>query len=192
VRRLPGYTWCKFAGGGAAVISTQADYDAYVLMLKSASVGHDAAVKFANAKFGRTAATVDVPVIDEAALEKAIEHAGDTLMAKLGFEIIRFSHPGKTKQTPGISDRRYYRRPRTIERRDGSYHRPAIACWWEAKSATGEQRPGQKVFQELVMACGEHYVLGTLDALVAWLIDQRIAVRVGDTLEPYDDAEMPA
>jgi SPX domain protein involved in polyphosphate accumulation len=33
--------------------------------------------------------------------EKAIEHACDQLAQKAGARVIRFSHPGKTQQTPG-------------------------------------------------------------------------------------------
>lgn len=104
------------------------------------------------------------------ALEKQIEHDGDVLMQKLGFEVIRFSHPGKTKQTPGIPDRRYYRRPREIERPNGRFLQPALVVWVEYKSGTGRQRPGQKLFQEMCEACGEHYVLGGLENLNAWLM----------------------
>lgn len=96
------------------------------------------------------------------ALEKQIEHEGDNLMRALGFEVVRFSHPGRTKQTPGIADRRYYHRARRL------------SCWWEAKSATGRQRPDQRVFQEMVEACGESYVLGTHVELLAWLLEQHV------------------
>lgn len=155
---------------------TSAEYQAFYDSLIAANVAPARARSFADEKFKRTAAAADVPVVDQAALEKSIEHAGDVLMQKLGFEVIRFSHPGKTKQTEGIADRRYYHRGRQL------------AVWWEAKSATGVQRPGQKLFQELVTACGEPYVLGTHDDLMAWLVDHRIATRVvtprGDVLEP--------
>ena len=114
---------------------------------------------------------VSVAAIDQRAIEKQIEHAGDVLMQQLGFEVVRFSHPGKTQQTPGIPDRRYYRRPRP--------HSPTVSgvarvVWWEAKSATGTQRPGQKLFQEMVEACGESYVLGGIAELRAWLVAECI------------------
>lgn len=163
-----------------------ADYDAFVAQLKQANVAPAAARKFADAKFGRSAAAVDTSHVDAGALEKAVEHAGDQLMRALGFEVIRFSHPGKTKQTPGIADRRYYRRPRIIARRDGRFLAPAVSLWWEAKSDSGRQRPDQRVFQELVEACGEAYVLGGVDALEAWLVARRIVVRIGGVLEPID------
>lgn len=137
----------------------------YVERLRSHGVAAWAAEDEATRRFG---APTPEPSVDDR-LEKAIEHDGDVMMQKAGFEVIKFSHPGKTKQTPGIADRRYYRRPRVIERAGGQYLQPALSVWWEAKSATGAQRPGQKVFQELVEACGEAYVLGGLDALSAWL-----------------------
>lgn len=104
-------------------------------------------------------------------LEKKIEHAGDKQMAALGFEVVKFSHPGRTKQTPGIPDRRYYHRARQL------------SLWWEAKSATGRQRPDQRHFQEMCEACGEIYVLGTDRELFAWLVTHRVAAwTVGDLL----------
>jgi len=112
--------------------------------------------------------------VDARALEKQIERAGDVLMQQLGFEVIKFSHPGKTQQTPGIPDRRYYRRPRIVERIDGRFWTPPLAVWVEYKSATGSQRPGQKLFEEMVVACDEHYVLGGIAELRAWLVAQGI------------------
>lgn len=113
----------------------------------------------------------------DARLEKTIEHAGDKQMQALGFRVIRFSQPRESKQTPGIPDRKYYH----VERR--------LTLWWEAKSATGEQRPAQKDFQEVCEACGETYVLGTDQDLFAWLVEHGIAARtVGELLIalPYD------
>jgi hypothetical protein len=108
---------------------------------------------------------------DDERLEKAIEHAGDKQMAALGFEIVKFSHPGRTKQTPGIPDRRYYHRARKL------------VLWWEAKSATGRQRPDQRWFQEMCEACGEIYVLGNDRDLYTWLVEHRVAAwTVGDLL----------
>jgi hypothetical protein len=97
-----------------------------------------------------------------AALEKVHEHAGDELMLALGFEVVRFSQPRNSKQTPGIADRRYYHRARKL------------AFWWEAKADWGEQRPDQKVFQETVEAVGEIYVLGTIGLLRTWLAGRRV------------------
>jgi hypothetical protein len=162
----------------AAIFSER---ELFLALLKKAGVGEESAIAEADRRFGP--ATISLPDV-ERAREKEIEHAGDVLMQKLGFEVIRFSHPGKTMQTPGIADRRYYRRPRTVERRDGQFITAAIAVWWEAKSATGEQRPGQKLFQELVTACGEQYVLGGIDELAAWLVAQKIAQLVDGALEP--------
>jgi hypothetical protein len=108
---------------------------------------------------------------DDERLEKLHELAGDKQMTALGFEIVKFSHPGKTKQTPGIPDRRYYHRGRRL------------VLWWEAKSATGRQRPDQRHFQEMCEACGETYVLGTDRDLFNWLVAERIAAwTVGELL----------
>jgi hypothetical protein len=98
-------------------------------------------------------------------LEKQIELAGDKQLAALGFEVVKFSHPGKTKQTPGIADRRYYHRARRI------------CFWWEAKSATGRQRPDQRLFQEMCDAVGDPYCLGTDRDLFTWLLARYPLVR---------------
>jgi hypothetical protein len=136
-----------------------------------------------------SAVGVAVPEVDEDALEKIVEHEGDKLMAALGFEIVRFSHPGRTKQTPGIPDRRYYRQPRIVQRSDGQFIMRPFALWWEAKSSTGEQRPDQKLFQEMVEACGETYLVGTHQVLLDWLARERIAVVVHGVVEPVVTAE---
>lgn len=118
--------------------------------------------------------------VEDRRTEKQIEHAGDVLMQKLGFTVIRFSHPGKTKQTPGIPDRLYLRRPRRqmgvlASGQEVPYARlKALSVWVEYKSASGQQRPGQKLFQELVTACGHNYVLGGIAELTAWLDAQGI------------------
>lgn len=149
-----------------------ARFDEMVNEMVAMRIPREKAEAAARADLGISSAAAQLPSVDEGALEKTIELEGDRLMQKLGFEVIKFSHPGKTKQTEGIADRRYYHRRR------------CLALWWEAKSATGAQRPGQRVFQELVEACGETYVLGTHEALINWLIEQRVAVPVGDSLEP--------
>jgi hypothetical protein len=122
--------------------------------------------------------TIDLPPEDDdERLEKAIEHEADKQLRALGFEVVKFSHPGRTKQTPGIADRRYYHRGRRL------------AFWWEAKSPTGRQRPDQKLFQEMCDASGDLYVLGTDQDLFRWLVEQGIAARVEGGLLialPYD------
>lgn len=107
-----------------------------------------------------------------AQLEKQHEAEGDRLMLALGFEVVRLSEARKTKKTPGVPDRKYYHRRRRL------------TLWWEAKASSGTQRPDQRVFQEMAEACGETYVLGTLEALKSWLVDQGIATRDGDLLIP--------
>jgi hypothetical protein len=167
------------------------DLDTMVGSLVGMGVPRERAEARVREELGLPPASAAIPAVDVNALERAIEHAGDVLMQELGFEVIRFSHPGKTMQTPGIADRRYYRRPRTVERGGLRFHRPAVILWWEAKSNQGEQRPGQVLFQELVEACGEYYCVGELSALVEWLVAHRIARRVtagGEAaLEPLDE-----
>lgn len=90
------------------------------------------------------------------ATEKQIEKMGDEFMALLGFTPVRFSQPRKTMQTCGIPDRRYY-----------SAQRQTV-LWWEAKSEKGKQSGAQRRFQEMVEACGETYLVGTDDVLIAY------------------------
>lgn len=153
-------------------------------IMETCGVDRDRAVAMARRSRDVAPDAVALAPIDVAALEKQVEHEGDQLMQKLGFEVIRFSRPGKTKQTPGIPDRRYYRRPRVVSqetRPDGLVLRHTtkpIVVWVEYKSATGEQRPGQKLFQELCTECGEAYVLGGLAELQTWLVERGIAEAV--------------
>ena len=121
----------------------------------------------------RTPAEIEA---DDERLEKVIELSADKQLAALGFEIVKFSHPGRTKQTPGIPDRRYYHRARRL------------SLWWEAKSPTGRQRPEQRHFQEMCEGCCELYVLGTDRDLFTWLVAHRIAAWDGELLVslPFD------
>jgi hypothetical protein len=121
------------------------------------------------------------------ALEEEHLNAGDKLLRALGFEILAMSHYKLQKKTPGIADRRCYRRPRAFERTIAAYttrlfSAPAIAFWWEAKSEEGEQRQAQREFEQLVTDCGELYCLGTHADLVTFLIDQGFCVREGDNI----------
>jgi hypothetical protein len=103
--------------------------------------------------------------------EKVVEHAGDVFMAALGFEIIRFSQARATMQTPGIPDRRYYRRAQSRQGAAGSTTddwSKAYMLWWEAKRETGKQSEYQQEFQKLVEACGELYLVGTDEVLHDW------------------------
>jgi hypothetical protein len=113
-----------------------------------------------------------VPALDEDALEDDHTDAGDDLMRALGFTVIRLSQKRVSKITPGVPDRRYY------------HPRRRLVLWWEAKSATGRQRPGQRSFQELCDAVGDPYVFGTLDALKQHLITAGV-------VESFDERGLP-
>lgn len=90
--------------------------------------------------------------------EKAIERACDQLAQKAGARVIRFSHPGKTQQTPGIADRLY------------CFPSRGFALWFEVKTPRGAQRPGQRLFEEIVTASGQLYACGGIGDLRAWLM----------------------
>lgn len=92
--------------------------------------------------------------------EKQVEARGDRLMATLGFDIVRLSQPRASMVTPGLPDRRYYHRARKI------------AVWFEAKREGGKQSFFQQDFQAMAEACGETYLVGTDDVLVAWCRQQ--------------------
>lgn len=104
-------------------------------------------------------------IIDEAELgrlEKEIELACDRLVLSIGGRVVKFSHPGKTKQTPGIADRLY------------GFPWLQLAVWWECKTPAGKQRPDQKLFQEDVTSCGQSYALGGLGDLKHWLVTRGV------------------
>jgi hypothetical protein len=102
--------------------------------------------------------------------EKQVEHAGDLLMAALGFTAVRFSQARATQQTPGIPDRRYYSPER------------CAAVWWEAKTEIGRPSAYQAAFRAMCEACGEEYVIGTDDALVEWAVRKGYAERLPNGL----------
>lgn len=98
-------------------------------------------------------------------LEGRVETLCDQLAQKCGAKVLRFSHPGKTKQTEGIADRLY------------CFVALGFAIWWEAKSEEGDQRPGQVQFEETVTSCGHQYRVGGFGDFKAWLIDRGIVER---------------
>jgi hypothetical protein len=96
--------------------------------------------------------------VSDARLEKAIVAAADKQLRSLGFVVWNLSQARASKIACGVPDRLY-----TCPSR-------GLAVFWEAKSATGTQRPDQRLFQEHMDACGWHYVVGTDRELYAWLL----------------------
>lgn len=126
--------------------------------------------------FGDPAAAIARSELEESAREKAVEHEGDRIMGALGFIAVRFSHPGKTKQTPGIPDRKYY------------HERRRLTLWWEAKAEWGKASPAQTEFHRMAKACGEHVVVGTHADLLNWLMSNRICrVESDGTITPIQE-----
>ena len=76
---------------------------------------------------------------------------------RFGCEVVSFSQPFGALQTRGIADLRIYHRDRNQ------------AAWFEVKTPTGKQSPGQVAFQSLVESVGERYVLGGVPALLSLL-----------------------
>jgi hypothetical protein len=142
-------------------------------------------------KLGMSGSSIAIAPLDERALEKVHEREGDRIMLALGFTSVHFSQARASKQSPGIADRRYYRRPRAPHLGGPwtatNMRNEAIVLWWEVKSATGKQSADERVFQEMVEACGETYVLGTHEALIEWLVAQRLASVIDGILEPIGE-----
>ena len=86
--------------------------------------------------------------------EKAEERLCDQLIAKLGGQIVHFSHPGRTMQTPGIPDRRY--------------RLYGVAFWWEVKKASGRLTKDQVAFLTAELNHGAYAGCGNLDELVRY------------------------
>ena len=151
-----------------------------LLSLSAGELAAEAERRRRNRAAGRPLEGDDAPAVlpHPAALEQELERVheleGDRVMRSLGFDVIRFSRPGRTGQTEGIPDRRYYHRRRRL------------VFWWEAKAATGRQRPEQCEFQRMCEAVGDPYVLGTFDDLCAHLVAAGIAERDGSILIPTE------
>jgi len=99
--------------------------------------------------------------------EKDIERRCDSLMSQLCWNVVRFSQPRHTMQSSGIPDRKYYNVA------------SGVTFWFECKKPGGKQSNAQKQFQWIAEKCGERYVLGGVDELLAAL----------KTLTPSGDTE---
>ena len=89
--------------------------------------------------------------------EKQVQRDVVKLYRKVGCEVVIFSQPRKTMQTPGIPDLRVY------------LVRKGLAWWHETKTPKGKQRLAQGDFQDRAEQCGETYVMGGLEAAIAQL-----------------------
>ncbi|HTE46633.1 MAG TPA: hypothetical protein VK636_15375 [Gemmatimonadaceae bacterium] len=165
-------------------------FDTMVNGMVAMDIPREKAERAARIKLGIAGSGADVVDLDDDALEDVHVAQGDKLMRALGFEVVCFSQKKRAKVTPGIPDRRYMRRPRVAGRATFPDDRvveqlgPAVTLWMEWKASWGRQSDPQKNFQALTEACGEPYVVGGYAQLVEWLLAQRLAVRVGDILEP--------
>jgi hypothetical protein len=155
------------------------EYDAYVLALRNANVGLEAATREANRKFGRTSSSVAIADVDDDALEDTHAEEADKTMRALGFEVVRLSQKRRSKVTEGIPDRKYYHRGRKL------------TFWYESKATWGRQSPAQREFQQMAIDTGELYALGTYDDLVKWLVDHKLATIENGVLEPIPQDGLP-
>lgn len=146
------------------------DFDAMVRGLMALGVPRAKAEARARRELGLA---VPAPDVAEDALEAKHTAEGDRIMLALGFAVVRLEQRRATKIHLGVPDRRYY------------HERRRLFLWWEAKSATGKQRPEQRDFQRLCDATGDPYVLGPVERLVEWLVAQRVVTQeAGGVLEP--------
>ena len=89
--------------------------------------------------------------------EKQEEHFADRAARMMGYDVVRFSQPRATKQTPGIPDRLYLH----------PVHR--VAVWAELKSEKGKATPAQKQMHERLRASGQNIVCGTANSVGMFL-----------------------
>lgn len=95
--------------------------------------------------------------------ERVVEAQCDDLVLQLGWQVVRFSQPRNTMQTPGIPDRKYYHMARRL------------TLWFECKREGGRQSQAQRRFQLMAEACGERYVLGGVAELRQAVIELTIS-----------------
>ncbi|MEK9726101.1 MAG: VRR-NUC domain-containing protein, partial [Rhodospirillaceae bacterium] len=103
-------------------------------------------------------------------LEKVEQANISNLLRTLGFSIYTLGHPSPsdgrrhrgTMQTPGLPDLLVFSPPPKSR---------LIAI--EVKREGGRLRPAQVVFRQECRAAGVDHVVGTYNAVVAWLIDHR-------------------
>lgn len=167
----------------AAAVS---EFDALVARMVAMKIPREKAEAAARKELGIIPKSQLEQIRDEAEvaeLEDDVMAAGDRMMQALGFSVVRLAQKRASKITEGVPDRRYYHRKRRL------------VVWWEAKSTTGRQRPAQREFQIMCDDVGDPYVLGGVDALRAWLVENDVAtfdasglpqpVPVSDALERY-------
>jgi hypothetical protein len=162
--------------------ATLTEFDQLVAQMTAMSIPRDKAEAAARKQLGIVPKSQLEQIRDDALvaeLEDDVVDAGDRMMQSLGFTVIRLSQKRASKVTAGIPDRRYY------------HTRRRLKVWWEAKSATGKQRPDQRQFQMLCDATNDPYVLGGIEPLRAWLVDNQVASFDESGLHhpiPYDNA----
>jgi len=83
--------------------------------------------------------------------EKDVEHQCDSLVHQCGGDVVRFSQVRASKQTPGISDRRY------------RVH--GVAWWFEVKRLGGRLSVAQHEFLLRELACGSVATCGGVQEL---------------------------
>ncbi len=106
--------------------------------------------------------------------EKTEQAHGVQLLRSLGAKVYvlgtvraKGDHPG-TRQTPGLPDVEAFIPVRGAESVPGEV-RQRMFLKWECKAVGGRLRPEQREYQELCAGAHVAHVVGTFDALIAWL-----------------------
>lgn len=139
------------------------ELDQLVGEMVARKIPREKAIAAARAHLGRPDPEIPNALLGADAREGEHETAGDRLMQGLGFVVVRLSQRRKSKVTAGIPDRYYV------------HERRRLVVWWEAKTSNGRASPEQLQFARLHQRAGVNHVLGTIDALKQWLVDNQVA-----------------
>lgn len=89
--------------------------------------------------------------------EKQVQADVVKLFTRFGGAVIDTSQPFAAAITPGLADLLVF------------FPSRQAMCFFETKAEGGKQSAPQQRFQQLVEACGGHYVLGGMDAAIGYL-----------------------
>jgi hypothetical protein len=102
-----------------------------------------------------------------------------------GFRVYNLSQSRASKQSPGLPDLWIVRPAQLVQRRDGQFHVPGIALWWETKRQVGGRYSGaQREFAELCQQASVTWVGGDRYDAERWLVEQKLATIENGVLEP--------
>lgn len=142
-------------------------FDEIVLGMIAQGIPKERAEQAARRELGMTGPIAGAELETDALEDKHV-NAGKDLVRALGGFVYSSVQKRRAKVTPGQPDTLIF------------FPRHRLMLWWEAKASWGRQSSAQRDFQELVEACGGHYVLGTYEQLEAWIIAHAIGRKEAD------------